>query len=220
MTLIKMRVDPSRYAALLFVAALHVLLLYLLTLEPTREAIKQATAIMATLIIEQPKIDIKPNTLPKPLPIKSPSVAIKPITVPIPLPVIALTSDLAPTSDVAATTPTTQAQSATKPEASAATSTAQTVIPPKFDADYLDNPAPAYPALSRRLGEAGRVVLRVFVAPNGLASRIEIFTSSQFDRLDKAAVEAVRRWRFAPALLGDKPVSASVLVPVNFSLRG
>jgi periplasmic protein TonB len=218
MTLLKMRVDPSRYAALLFVAALHVLFLYLLTLEPTREAIKQATAIMATLIVEQPKIDIKPNTLPKPLLIKVPSATIKPTVVPMPIPLIAQPSDLVSTPDVSATTSATQAS--TKPEALASTGAPPAVIPPKFDADYLDNPAPTYPALSRRLGEAGRVVLRVFVDPNGLASRIEIFTSSQFDRLDQAAIEAVRRWRFAPALLGDKPVSASVLVPVNFSLRG
>jgi periplasmic protein TonB len=214
-----MQIYSTRYAALLFVAVLHVLFVCLLTLAPSREVIREATVIMATLISEQPKTEIKPDSLAKPLPVTLPMPVIKSVEVPLPNPVIAQTRDIAPIADATATTSSTQSQSASKAETNAVTSATEAIIPPKFDADYLDNPAPAYPALSRRLGEAGRVILRVFVDPNGLASRIEIFTSSQFDRLDQAAVEAVRRWRFAPALLGDKPVSASVLVPVNFSLR-
>ena len=45
---------------------------------------------------------------------------------------------------------------------------------PRFDADYLQNPAPAYPPLSRRAGEEGKVVLKVYVEPSGLASQVEI----------------------------------------------
>jgi protein TonB len=74
--------------------------------------------------------------------------------------------------------------------------------------------------LSRRLSEAGRVVLRVFVDAAGNARQIEIHTSSRFERLDQAAVDAVRRWRFAAARLGEQTVAAWVLVPVYFSLRG
>ena len=94
------------------------------------------------------------------------------------------------------------------------------VVSPRFDADYLDNPAPAYPVLSRRLGEDGKVVLRVFVDASGVANQLEISTSSGSQRLDTAAIEAVRRWKFIPAKQGDKFVSAWVLVPINFSLRG
>lgn len=90
---------------------------------------------------------------------------------------------------------------------------------PRFDADYLDNPAPAYPPLSRRMGEHGRVLLRVHVTPDGNAAQIEIRESSGFERLDKAARDTVQRWRFVPARQGDRGVAAWVLVPISFSLR-
>lgn len=93
------------------------------------------------------------------------------------------------------------------------------VIPPRFDADYLDNPAPAYPGLSRRLGEQGRVLLRVFVNPDGAAAQVEIRESSGFERLDRAARDTVLRWRFVPARQGERGVAAWVLVPITFSIR-
>lgn len=91
---------------------------------------------------------------------------------------------------------------------------------PRFDADYLSNPAPAYPAMSRRLGEEGKVVLRVFVEPAGRPNQIEIKASSGSPRLDQAAQEAVWRWKFIPARRGDEAVGAWVLVPIVFNLRG
>ena len=91
---------------------------------------------------------------------------------------------------------------------------------PRFDANYLDNPAPAYPALSRRMGEEGKVFLRVFVEADGRASQIEIKTSSGSPRLDQAAEQAVRRWRFVPAKRGNEAVSAWVVVPISFNLKG
>jgi len=94
------------------------------------------------------------------------------------------------------------------------------IIPPSFNADYLHNPAPTYPAMSRRLGEAGRVVLRVFVTTIGTAERVELRTSSGSRRLDSAALETVQRWKFVPARQGDTPVAAWVLVPILFTLEG
>ncbi|MGB0126250.1 MAG: energy transducer TonB, partial [Rhodocyclaceae bacterium] len=79
-------------------------------------------------------------------------------------------------------------------------------------------PKPVYPALARRMGEEGRVVLRVHVDPNGRPGSIAIRTSSGSERLDQAATAAVARWRFVPARRGDTAVSASVLVPIVFNL--
>lgn len=93
------------------------------------------------------------------------------------------------------------------------------VSQPRFDADYLTNPAPAYPPLSRRMGEEGKVVLRVHVEPNGSPSQVEVKTTSGSPRLDQAALDAVRRWRFVPAKRGDEPVAAWVLVPIVFNLK-
>ena len=90
---------------------------------------------------------------------------------------------------------------------------------PRFDAGYLKNPAPAYPPASRRLGEEGRVVLRVLVDRDGVPGEVAIKTSSGFPRLDQAAEDAVRRWKFVPARQGDEAVRAAVLVPIVFNLR-
>jgi protein TonB len=93
------------------------------------------------------------------------------------------------------------------------------VVPPRFNADYLNNPAPPYPTLSRRIGEEGKVVLRVFVNERGLPEEVQIRTSSGSSRLDTTAQETVRQWKFVPARRGETPLSAWVLVPISFSLR-
>jgi protein TonB len=90
----------------------------------------------------------------------------------------------------------------------------------RFDADYLQNPSPVYPAISRRVGEEGKVVLRVHVDAAGQATEVAIRTPSGHPRLDNAARDAVRRWRFVPARRGDTPIDAWVLVPIVFNLEG
>ena len=86
----------------------------------------------------------------------------------------------------------------------------------RFDADYLHNPAPAYPSQSRRLKEEGTVLLLVRVSAEGAPLSVEIRTSSGFERLDEAGLQAVRQWRFVPAKRGNDNVAASVLVPIQF----
>ena len=90
---------------------------------------------------------------------------------------------------------------------------------PRVDADYLDNPKPPYPPLSRRLGEQGRVVLRVQVGADGNPLEVQLNASSGHPRLDQSALATVRRWKFVPARLGAEPVAAWVLVPVVFTLK-
>jgi protein TonB len=70
------------------------------------------------------------------------------------------------------------------------------------------------------MGQQGKVMLRVLVNSNGTTDKVEIRSSSGFDRLDDAALDAVRRWRFVPARQGDRPVAAWVLVPIIFALEG
>lgn len=93
------------------------------------------------------------------------------------------------------------------------------LVAARFDADYLDNPKPAYPHASRRLGEQGRVLLRVYVSAHGQAEKVEIKSSCGFDRLDAAARDAVSRWRFVPARRGDQAIAAWVQVPITFHLE-
>lgn len=88
----------------------------------------------------------------------------------------------------------------------------------RFDAAYLNNPEPNYPSASRRLGEEGKVLLRVRVTAAGLPAAVDIEKSSRFERLDEAARQAVARWRFVPARRGDEAVESSVIVPIVFRL--
>lgn len=97
---------------------------------------------------------------------------------------------------------------------------APSINPPRFDLAYLDNPAPRYPAISRRGREEGRVMLRVRVSDAGTVEAIDVQASSGFARLDEAALAAVRRWRFVPARSGGQPVAGWAIVPIHFQLTG
>ena len=104
---------------------------------------------------------------------------------------------------------------AVAPEAAATVST----VPPRFNADYLQNPAPQYPPLARRMREQGKVILRVLVDADGLPERVELRTSSGSVRLDQSAQDTVKRWKFVPARQGERNVAAWVLVPITFTLE-
>lgn len=90
---------------------------------------------------------------------------------------------------------------------------------PSSSADYLNNPRPAYPPLSKRLGEEGKVVLRVLIEADGSASKAEIRSSSGYDRLDQAALQTVLRWRYLPGKRGGVPEAMWFNVPINFVLE-
>lgn len=90
--------------------------------------------------------------------------------------------------------------------------------PPRFDADYLNNPAPVYPNMSRRLREVGTVQLRVRVSAEGAPLDIQLLKSSGYARLDESAKAAVQKWKFVPAKRSGAAVEDWVVVPVEFSL--
>lgn len=83
----------------------------------------------------------------------------------------------------------------------------------------MDYPAPVYPALSRRLGEEGRVLLRVWVGPQGRTERVEVKESSGYQRLDQAAVEAAHQWRHRTGPASAPGQMEWQDVPVRYSLR-
>jgi len=90
--------------------------------------------------------------------------------------------------------------------------------PPRLDADYLHNPTPEYPLMSRRRGEQGRVLLSVTISSTGDAELVTISKSSGYAMLDQSALKAVKTWRFVPARLNNEPIFAEVIVPVRFTL--
>ena len=94
------------------------------------------------------------------------------------------------------------------------------LTPPSFSAAYLRNPPPNYPPAARHAGEQGTVTLRVLVTRAGAASRVIVERSSGSPHLDRAALEAVKAWRFAPARHGADPVESWWVVPIVFRLEG
>lgn len=93
------------------------------------------------------------------------------------------------------------------------------LVPPSFTAAYLRNPPPRYPPAARRNGDEGTVLLRVLVAADGAAVKVELDRSSGSALLDNAALEAVRGWRFVPARRGQQNIEDWVRVPVVFRLE-
>jgi TonB family protein len=84
---------------------------------------------------------------------------------------------------------------------------------------YGYNPKPEYPDRARREGKEGRVLLRVLVDEQGRSKSIEVNNSSGSEALDRAAGEAIKRWRFSPARYGVRPVESWIKIPVDFRLR-
>lgn len=78
---------------------------------------------------------------------------------------------------------------------------------------------PSYPLESRRNMEEGTVVLNLLVGTDGRVAEIAVSTSSGFARLDKAALEAVRKWRWTPMMRGGEAVMLRGFLKIPFSLK-
>lgn len=92
-------------------------------------------------------------------------------------------------------------------------------VGPSASADYLKNPHPKYPKISLRRKEAGTVLLALTVTAEGRAKDVRVLKTSGYPRLDKAALDAVKDWRFIPAKRLGRPVDADYQLPIHFKLR-
>ncbi len=78
---------------------------------------------------------------------------------------------------------------------------------------------PSYPRESRRRREEGTVVLMVLLGEDGKVADISVSQSSGFDRLDRAALAAVRRWVWSPTIRAGAPVMVRGMVEIPFILQ-
>lgn len=78
------------------------------------------------------------------------------------------------------------------------------------------NPAPDYPAAALRRGESGTVMVRVEVDAAGMPVNVSLDKRSGSRDLDRAAMDAVKRWRFQPAQREGQAVASSLVVPIDF----
>ena len=207
--------DPgARYAGIAFTILVHVALIAaLLQYAPVQRALAKVKPIMVSVITPQP-------SPPEPARPKQ-KVAAKTVRTQAPPPVEKVAEPPSVAAQTTATSPITLpvvepppapvAQAAVAPEP-------PPIIPPRFNADYLQNPAPAYPPLARRMHEQGKVLIRVLVSVDGMPEKIELKASSGYPRLDQSALETIRNWKFVPARQGDQKVTAWVIVPITFTL--
>jgi len=90
---------------------------------------------------------------------------------------------------------------------------------PSSDADYLQNPRPVYPPVSKRMGEQGQVVIRTLIGSDGSAQQAQIKHSSGFDRLDQAAMATALRWKYVPGKRAGVAEAMWFDMPFNWVLQ-
>jgi protein TonB len=104
------------------------------------------------------------------------------------------------------------------PQSEGSISAAPAAGAPAQDLKTANRVDPTYPSASRRAGEEGTVRVKVLVDQKGRPSQVEVAKSSGFARLDEAALEAVRKWRFVAATDGTNKIMAWTQVAVTFKL--
>ena len=182
--------------------------------------------ILSEIVTPPPPPKVAPSPVPKPPePVKQPPVKKveralppppKPVAIPDPTP--------APNAPIGVIEPQPPPPPITAPVNPEARAPAPVPGPAKVDlpssgASYLQNPAPAYPAISKRLGEQGKVVVRVLIGADGAPQRAEVKRSSGYDRLDRSAIEYVMTCRYVPGKVGGQPQAMWYEAPVNFVLE-
>ena len=233
-TLLELPAKPPEWPRiskfLVIALGLHLaVLLYPLTLSLGQVNIPPPATVMVRLV----DADVPPEPLPLPLPVQAapepePVPHAQPLPKPplkqrakVPRPILAMPAAPAALNATPDFSVPAVAEPVARPPADVApASVPAPVTAARFDAAYLHNPRPDYPPLSRRLGEQGKVLLRVRVSPQGQAAAVDLEKSSNFQRLDEAARQVVAQWRFVPARRGNKAVEATVVVPIIFRLEG
>jgi protein TonB len=158
---------------------------------------------------------------PAPMPLKP--VPPRPVTAP-PERLIAAPESAAPAAVVTpppAPLPAVDSPAA-PPEPAAPPAPASPVAPktlPPEAVQYLLPPAPVYPKWSRRQGESGRVLVKVYVDEGGLPRSVQVVESSGHPRLDEAARAAVQAARFKPYAENGRPTAGWAFVPLTFDLE-
>jgi TonB family C-terminal domain len=77
------------------------------------------------------------------------------------------------------------------------------------------SPPPRFSVESRRKREGGVVHIRVLLGLDGGVMEASLAGTCGFERIDKAVLQAVRKWRWSPTLSAGKPVMVSGIVDVT-----
>ena len=210
----------ARLAGLSVVLALHGALLYSLWHDRVLPPPAEATTLFVDLLTDPPKLERPKPDPPKPRPIKRE----RPVQPPPPQQLAAQTPVVLPSDPVAPAPPPLPPRVEVPAEPVLPAPPPKPVGPAVLSGELAltcpDRAPPSYPAISRRLGEEGKVVLRVELDETGQVDRATIKISSGYARLDEAALATVKRWRCSPASRDGAAVRAVAIQPFNFVLEG
>ncbi|CAN5176788.1 hypothetical protein BH10PSE16_BH10PSE16_07500 [soil metagenome] len=220
----------SRNAAIaLAVVALHVGLIWALQsglLLRTVQLIVPVEVLAQLIDLPEPKPEPAPPAPPappvrpvKPAPTVQKKAVAKPVIQPQVQPLAIADPTPSPNAPTGILVPAPPAAPAPVAQAPAAPPAPPAVQLPSSNADYLQNPKPAYPPLSKRLGEQGKVIVRVLIGADGVPQKAELRQSSGFERLDQAALNTVLKWRYIPGKRGGVAEDMWFNVPINFVLE-
>ena len=84
---------------------------------------------------------------------------------------------------------------------------------------YQPDADPYYPSFSKRAGEQGEVVVRLIIDETGVVEDARLLQSSSYPRLDRAAMEIGKRYRFKPYLINGSPTKISTNLLIKFNLK-
>jgi len=199
-----------RGAVLLAIIGIHVGMIFLLYSGMSRRLVDAVLGPIETRIIEEaPKEVEKPP--PPPPKLEAPPPFVPPPDIAIEMPVEAPTTAIQTVTTVAPPKPAPAAPPAPAP-------VERVVAAPKSD-PRRPLTQPEYPPSSRRAGEAGTVVLEVYVLENGRVGDAKVKESSGFPKLDEAALREVKRsWRLLPGTENGKPIAMWGQFAVTFKL--
>jgi len=191
-------------------------LVELMQSQPTPKTIEQPVA-KPIPVPPRPQPVAAPAPTPQPQP--SPSKVSTPTEVAQAAPVAPVSAPTAPTPPAPTRVESPPAPAPPSP-APAPVVTAPSKTDVSIPASYnASNQKPTYPNMSKRLGEQGTVVLRVLVKADGSAGEVEVKSTSNYPRLDQAAIDAVKTWRFNPAKIDGKATDEWYQVPIPFKLQ-
>lgn len=212
-------------AGLILVLILHGAALYALWQHRLIPSPAEAATVFVNFISPPPPPEKKPHRVdpPKPVKLEKP----RPVEPPPPpqqllveAPVEHVAEPVAPPPTVVVAPVEVSPPAPPAPPPPAPKPAGPVTLPSELSLACPDRKPPSYPAISRRLGEEGKVVLRVELDEEGRISTARVASSSGYGRLDETALAAIRSWRCQPAQRNGQPVRAVAMQPFNFVLEG
>jgi protein TonB len=210
--------NSKRMAAFALVVLIHVLFVWVLASGLGKKVVEVVLGPVETRLIEDlPEDENEPP--PPPPEFDTPPPYVPPPEISIDIPV-----DSGPTTAISNVTSERPVAAPPPPPVAAPKPVERAVVrtPPSSvgRGARITSGEEIYPPASKRAGEEGTVVLRLFILESGRIGEAKVTKSSGFPRLDEAAVkEAERNWRFVPGKEDGKPVAMWHDIALTFRLK-